>query len=678
MQLGQWTEVERLSSELCHSLSTVPPEWVNELGVSLARYGRLTLAEQLYRKLVEFYPNYAAGYGNLGLVLRRLGRTDEAVYSFLRALQLDPNFVEALNNLALLLRDMGRLQEAVQYLERAVQIRPNQAVLHANLAQIYRALNRHEHAVRHFRHALTAQPGHLDICLSLSLSLLALGEEAEAENWARHATILAPGSADSWNTLGTILSSMGRYREALDCFNQALQMEPQHHLAHLNRGLVFLLERNWERGWEDYEHRVYLRPLEWQRFAQPRWQGEALSGKTILLVAEQGIGDIVQFVRYAAVLRQQGAHVLLECPKNLVPLLSRTIGVERCYARGESLPGCNFYSPLLSILRYLGCPPENISAPVPYIAADPNLVASWQSKLAQYSGLRVGIAWQGNPNYPNDWQRSVPLNMFRSLAKIAGVTLISLQKGPGEEQLAKCDFEVADLGPERDAAQGAFMDTAAIVQHLDLVICTDSAIAHLAGALGRPIWLLLGYVCDWRWGTTGETTFWYPTMRLFRQQKRGDWTTVFESVAWELQKLAQAKLGRSSFGTVQEICVPVAPGELLDKITILRIKQQRIVEADKRRNVEIELAELEKVAGQHLPHTAELDQLIQELQAVNLALWEVEDALRDCERHQDFGPRFVELARSVYRHNDRRAEIKKRINLLLGSRLVEEKSYRPY
>lgn len=678
VQLGQWAEAERLALSLSQSC-LIPPEWLNEFGVLLARHGRFTQAEKVFRQILSHYPDYAPAYGNLGLVLRRLGHTNDAVSALQRALSLDPNFVEALNNLALLFRDLGQLQEARSYLERAVQLRPDQPTLHANLAQLYRGLNRHKDAATHYRYALAAKPEQLDACLGLSLSLLALGEESEAENWARHATELAPHSADAWNTLGTILSSTGRYDEACNCFEQALHCLPQHHLAHLNRGMIYLLRGDWRRGWEDYEYRLLIQAQEWHRLPGPRWQGEPLTDQTILLVAEQGLGDTLQFIRFAQVLKHRGARVLLECSSRLVPLLSQAKGIDACFAKGEPLPPYDFYSPLLSVPRYLEIEPDNIPAEVPYLRPHPDLVSAWQQKLANHEGIRVGIAWQGNPSYPNDRQRSVPLALFRSLADIAGVTLISLQKGPGEKQLARCEFRVVDLGPERDEAQGAFMDTAAIAQHLDLVICTDSAIAHLIGALGRPIWLLLGYVCDWRWGTSGETTPWYPTMRLFRQPKRHDWDSVFNQVAAELRSLAQNKLFSGDEGNrCREILVPTSPGELLDKITILRIKHERIAEADKRRHVETELAQLERVATGTLPCSAELQELVGQLHSVNLALWEVEDELRDCERQQDFGEHFVELARSVYRLNDRRAQIKKRINLLLGSRLIEEKSYRPY
>ena len=678
LQAGQWSLAENLFHQLRRTGYQIPPDLWNEYGIALARNGRMHDAEIAFRQLLQHYPDYGPAYSNLGLVLRRLGRMQDAAEAFKQALSIDPQAVEALNNLALTLRDLGRPQEAIQYLVRALQSRPDQITLHVNLAQLYRSLNQHLRAVEHFRSALAARPEQVEICLGLSLSLLATGEEREAEAWARHAVHLAPSHADAWNTLGTILSSCGRYDEAFACFQQALTYQPQHYLAHLNRGMIYLLRGNWQQGWEDYEYRLLIQPHRWQDYRAPRWQADPLAGRTILLVAEQGIGDTIQFVRYAQVLENQGARVLLECPRNLVPLLSRASGLAVCYASGDQVPGYDYYSPLLSLPRYLNTRPDNVPATVPYITADPNLVAYWKDAVTKYEGVRIGIAWQGSPSYANDRQRSVPLRKFACLASIDGVRLISLQKGPGEEQLREVDFPVVDLGAGRDESNGAFMDTAAIVQHLDLVICTDSAIAHLVGALGRPVWLLLGQVCDWRWGTEGSTTPWYPTMRLFRQEVRQDWDGVFRQVRKALQEFVANRRQERPLGLTLDLRVPVSPGELLDKITILRIKQARIRDEEKLRHVEIELAELEQIAACSLPQLAELDFLVRELQSVNETLWDVEDALRECERRQKFDAEFVALARSVYRYNDRRAEIKKRINLLLGSRLVEEKSYRPY
>jgi hypothetical protein len=289
------------------------------------------------------------------------------------------------------------------------------------------------------------------------------------------------------------------------------------------------------------------------------------------------------------------------------------------------------------------------------------------------TGFRVGIAWQGDPSYRWDRDRSIPLRHFAPLGRVAGVRLISLQKGPGMEQLREVSglFPVIDLGPRLDESAGAFMDTAAAMKNLDLVITSDTAVAHLAGAMGVPVWLALAFAPEWRWLLEREDSPWYPHMRLFRQSRRGDWEGVFARMAGELRR----KIGAAA---PLELHAPLAPGELIDKITILEIKMERIRDTTKLANVRVELAELAAVHERCLPSSAELAGLTSALKAVNEELWQVEDELRECERAGDFGPRFIQLARSVYQNNDRRAALKRQINEQLGSRLIEEKSYAAY
>jgi hypothetical protein len=266
------------------------------------------------------------------------------------------------------------------------------------------------------------------------------------------------------------------------------------------------------------------------------------------------------------------------------------------------------------------------------------------------------------------------LAAFEILARVEGVRLVSLQKGAGGEQVHALAgrFPVAEL-PGLDEAAGPFMDTAAVVTCLDLVVCCDTALGHLAGALGTPCWLALPFAPDWRWLLGRDDSPWYPRHRLFRQDRPGDWGGVFRRIA---DALRERVAGATGFPQV--VTVDVSPGELLDKITILEIKSRRIADPAKLRNVAAELKALEEARRQALPQTPELAALTAELRAVNEALWEIEDDIRRCERDGDFGPRFVELARSVYRTNDRRAALKRRVNDLLGARVVEEKSYADY
>jgi hypothetical protein len=329
----------------------------------------------------------------------------------------------------------------------------------------------------------------------------------------------------------------------------------------------------------------------------------------------------------------------------------------------------------LSLPRLFGTttvPPGGI----PYVHPDPAKVEQWRSEFAdRRRALKVGIVWRGSPKNPEDRQRSIPLVQFERLARqVEGVQLYSLQKGAAPEELREAITRVPiiDLGPRLDEGGPAFVDTAAVLKHLDLVISCDTATAHLGGAMGVRTWVGLPVSPDWRWLLGREDSPWYLSVRLFRQQERGAWGPVFERMVAELTRLVRGG------GRVGALAAPVAAGELIDKITILEIKKDRIKDAVKVGNVVHELEALRAVARDLNLSSAspeELTRLTVELRSVNEALWDVEDEIRLCEGRGDFGPRFVELARSVYRHNDRRAALKRQLNELLGSALVEEKSY---
>ncbi len=319
----------------------------------------------------------------------------------------------------------------------------------------------------------------------------------------------------------------------------------------------------------------------------------------------------------------------------------------------------------------MGTSLDRVPNSVPYIHPDPQLVQKWRDELSGYREFKVGINWQGNPKYAGDFHRSVPLRFFESLARVPGVRLFSLQKNDGVEQLPQVagKFEVTDLGSRLDVDTGPFRDTAAVLTCLDLFVTSDTAVAHLAGALGVPVWMPLSTTPDWRWLSRREDNPWYPTMRIFRQETFMDWAPVFDRIAAELRRKVPDTIPTPS------VVIETAPGELIDKITILEIKAERIADPDKLRHVRTELATLRSARDRTILPSEAMTTLTAELKSVNESLWSIEDEIRECEQAGDFGPRFIQLARSVYKNNDHRAAIKRRINERLGSQIVEEKSY---
>ena len=646
------------------------PEAHNNLAAALRLQARWAEAEAEYREALRLKPDYVDAHNNLGVALQGAGRMEEAEASYREALRLWPDYPEAHTNLGSLLNQMGRLDEAEAQHREALRLRPNYVDARNNLGTVMSARRNYAEAEACFREAIRLKPDYAEGHNNLGTALAEQGKLDEAEACYRAALRLKPEYAEACANLAASLHFQGKLREALACFDDVLQRHPDHADMHLGRAIAMLQMGDWDRGWKEYEWRWRTEAFGGIRHTQPQWNGSPLQGKTILLHAEQGMGDTLLFVRYARMVKERGGSVILTCTKALMRLLAGCAGIDQWVAAGEEPPPFDLHAPLLSLPGIFGTTSENAPANVPYLFADASLVEQWRRELApELPRFKVGITWQGNPRFKGDRLRSMPLARFAPLARVNGVRLISLQKGFGSEQVRGADFPVVDLGNRLDEAAGAFMDTAAVMKNLDLVITSDTATAHLAGALGVPVWLALASAPHWVWMLGRDDTPWYPTMRLFRQRAWGDWEEVFERMAGELSKLAA--LPRRC----GPILVETAPGELIDKIVILQIKSERVADPEKLRNIRRELTVLEAARDRAVSPSEELASLTAELRAVNEALWDIEDDIRRCEREKKFGQPFVKLARSVYRQNDHRAALKRKINDLLGSELKEEKSY---
>jgi tetratricopeptide (TPR) repeat protein len=511
----------------------------SNLGNVLKNMGRLEEAAVCDRRAVQLMPQAPEAHYNLGNVLMQLDKPQEAIECYRRAVALRPDFAEAHSNLGAALQQQGQSEEATACCRRAIALQPGHAEAHNNLGNVLKQRGRLDEAIVCYRRALKSRPDFAEGYYNLAVTFHERGELEEAATCYRQALALHADNAVAYNNLGNIRREQGKLDEAAACYRQALALTtPNVAEARWNLSLILLLTGDFERGWPEYEWR--WQSHEWHRqchelppreFSQPLWDGADLEGKTILIHAEQGLGDTIQFVRYVPLVKQRGANVVLECQQQLLPLLSG-FPVDQLVGRSAEPPEFDVRVPLLSLPGIFQTRLDDIPANVPYLFAAQRLIERWRERLQPLAGLRIGIAWQGNPAFYGDRGRSIPLAHFAPLAQLPGVSLISLQKGTGSQQLAHVHdrFPVVDLGDELDQASGPFMDTAAIMMSLDLVITSDTAVAHLAGALGVPVWVALPLVSDWRWLLDRSESPWYPTMRLFRQKKPGDWTGVFEEI----------------------------------------------------------------------------------------------------------------------------------------------------
>ncbi len=638
-----------------------------------------------------------------GVAMWRGGRRREAIGLLDAALREDPDFPEALCMGGYILGESGKSGAALQFYRRAIGLKLDLPAAWSNVGKLLFELGRYAQALDGFEAALALEPGDPDLWNSRSGALRQLGRLDESAAAAREALRLRPDFAEAALNLGNAQLKLDRVAEALDAYRLASAIKPDFSAALCGQALALrALDRleearaaferaerlgnveaisgkgcldltlgDFERGWEGYEARwIAGKSLDEAlgvRF--PKWLGPGRTGERVLVLNDHGLGDTIQFARYLPMMIRAGKAPTLLCPPKMHRLLSSLSGL-RLVATTPEGESFDAQIAISSLPRAFATRLDSVPAPVPYLRAEPALAEKWAARIGP-AGFKIGIVWQGNADPEADMARSVPLAALAPLAAPPDARLISLQKGFGVEQLAAPPpgMRVESLGEDFDAGPDAFIDAAAAIMHLDLVVSCDTSIAHLAGALGRPVWVALKKDAEWRWLRDRDDSPWYPTMRLFRQKQRGDWGGVFAEMAERLAAPARDP------DAERLIAIPGAVGELIDKITILEIKSRRIPRGDKARNVRRELELLEdSLRGAGLDHPG-LGALKAGLAAVNERLWDVEDEIRACEKSGQFGERFVALARSVYAINDRRAAIKREINRLFNSAIVEEKCY---
>lgn len=511
------------------------PEALMLMGRMAAAAGRPERAAQLFAK-VAAAPTGASTRLRLGVALREIGRTEEALAHFEAASRLDPDSPDPHACRGNALKGLGRYDEAVAAHERAITLDPESPAFWSNLGLAYKDWGRPDKAVECLERATALAPRASELHYNLGNGLLAAGRLEAAEASFRAALMREPGHARAIVNLGTAQKEQGRLDEAIATLRSAVAMRPEDADAHWNLALALLMTGDWTHGWREYEWRRLLPGFPVERLDGPEWDGAPLAGRTLLIHAEQGLGDAIQFVRYARAIPRDGGRIVLRCQPRLARLLSSAGGIDAVAPSDGPLPDYDLQTPLMSVPGRLG----DVADRGPYLSPEPALARDWAARLDTQDGLRIGIGWQGNPSYEADRRRSVPLAMFAALAEVPGTALHALQKGPGREQIADWPdgSPLRDLGGDLDNGPDAFVDTAAVLSGLDLVVSSDTALAHLAGAIGVETWLLLPHLPDWRWGLTGDTAHWYPGMRIFRQDEAGDWSGVFARVAHALRERA--------------------------------------------------------------------------------------------------------------------------------------------
>jgi tetratricopeptide (TPR) repeat protein len=519
----------------------------SNLGTALWRQGLLDQAVASYRRALELKPDYATAHFNLGTVLWKQGQPDAADVCYRSAIHFKVNYPEAFDNLGTVRREQGRLDEAILCYRWAIAFRPDYPEAYNNLGTARLEQGRPDEAVACYRKALALKPDYVEATFNLGVAIWELGQPAEAITWYRNAIALKPDYVDAYLNMGTALKELQRLDDAVACYRKVLELEPANPEAHSNLGIVLLAQGDLAAGWAEHEWRWQTPQMRKARrdFVQPQWRGEAAEGQTLLIHAEQGFGDTLQFCRYAPRAKARGLRVIMEVQPPLVRLLSGLPGVDLVTGRGgDALPPFDLHCPMLSLPLVLGTNTvATIPGAAPYLNADAAQIAAWRKRLAGEDGrgLRVGLAWAGNPRSHSralaavDRRRSLNPNRLAPLFELSDVQCFSLQKGG---PAAPAGFPLTDFMNEMDD----FADTAALVANLDLVISVDTAVAHLAAALGKPVWLLDRFDSCWRWLTDRRDSPWYPGLRLYRQPQPGDWDSVMAGVSRDLRNLADARM----------------------------------------------------------------------------------------------------------------------------------------
>ncbi len=512
-------------------------------GVAMWRDGRKREAVALLDAALRDNPEFPEALCMGGYILGASGKSGPALEFYRRAISLKLDLPAAWSNMGKLLFELGRHAEALAAFDGALALQPGDADVWNSRASALRQTGRLDESAAAAAEALRLRPAFAEAALNLGNARLKLDQVAEALEAYRLASSLKPDFSAALCGQALALCAVGRLAEARAAFESAERLGNVEAVS--GKGCLDLVLGDFERGWEGYESRWVdgksLAEALGARF--PKWRGPGRAGERVLVMNDHGLGDTIQFVRYLPIMTSAGAIPTLLAPAKLIRLLSSQGGV-RIVEKTREGETFDAQIAISSLPRAFGTRLDNVPAPVPYLRAEPELREKWAARIGP-AGFKIGVVWQGNPDPETDMARSMPLGAFAPLAATPGARLISLQKGFGVEQLADLPWgmRVETLGEDFDAGPDAFVDAAAAMMGLDLVVTCDTSIAHLAGALGRPVWVALKQAAEWRWLRDRDDSPWYPTMRLFRQTQRGDWSGVFAAMAARLASSTRDQSG---------------------------------------------------------------------------------------------------------------------------------------
>lgn len=610
------------------------------------------------------------------------------------AAMLRDNFVMKIHEIfehALKLHQLGKIVEAIELYSKVLTVEQNNSQLFYLIGTAYLQNGQHDQSVYYLTKSVKIDPRNPFAFNNLSVAFNDTKKSFEAVESCNKAISLKTDYAEAYYNRGNALRDLNRLSEAIDSYNIAIAINPDYIEAHWNKSLLMILMGKYLESWEIYEWRIKKADRTKSRyFDKPSWRGaEDITGKKILIYSEQGLGDVIWFSRYIPMVKALGAEVIVEAPERLLPLLSTLNCQVEFITEKQPLPEFHACCPIMSMAFIFQTTVETIPDNVPYLYSDTKKVHFWKEKLGIKTKPRIGIAWSGSKDYRQNSDRNVALSQLLTIA-IPNIELHSLQIEYTLE-----DFDTINNHPEiyqHQDNQNDFSDTAALIECMDLVISVETSVAQVAGAMGKPLWVLLSTSPYHFWMLDREDSPWYPNARLFRQSEPGDWQTVLLRVKQELTKIVEGKEQLISSdrysdfkqppatlnASINSPFIPVSFGELIDKITILEIKASRIIDPSALGRINAELELLGEILKKQINQDNYLSSLRNELKKINEHLWDIENGIRSKENNRLFDDEFIQLARLAYQTNDRRSAIKREINLVLNSGIIEEKKYSTY